>query len=297
MDLMPEIDWKVDTATRDRLGESPLWNQREGALYWIDFYGPTVHRLFPASGFHESWRLSGAGMVGSIAFTNDGRLIVALDTGLKLFNPRDQSLSDFGDPNGGRDGIGYNDAKVDRTGRYWVGTYDIAENAPRGILYRVEKNGNSHVGDSGYVVCNGPAFSPSGDRLYFSDSMGRQLIAYDLDTESGRLFDRRIFALIDNDEGFPDGLTVDSEGCLWCSHYTGGRVTRFAPDGTPLTVLRLPVANVTSLCLGGGDLRTLFVTTGWSSDKPDVSKRDDGGGAVFSCRVEVPGLVEPSVAV
>ena len=291
---MAGTDWKLETATRARLGESPLWNQREGALYWIDFYGPTVHRLLPASGIHQSWRLSGANTVGSIAFANDGRLIVALDNGLKLFDPRDQSLIGFADPGGGRDGIGYNDAKVDRTGRYWVGTYDIAETAPRGILYRVELNGEAHVAESGYVVCNGPAFSPSGDKLYFSDTVGRQLIAYNLEAKSGRLTSRRIFAHIGDDEGFPDGLTVDSEGCLWCSHYAGGRVTRFAPDGTRLTVLRLPVCNVTSLCLGGVDLRTLFVTTGWSSDLPGVAMRDDGGGAIFSCRVEVSGLEEPS---
>ena len=36
--------WQVVGATRDRLGESPLWHPREQALYWIDFYGPTVHR-------------------------------------------------------------------------------------------------------------------------------------------------------------------------------------------------------------------------------------------------------------
>jgi len=287
---MAETDWKLETATRDRLGESPLWNPREGALYWIDFFGPTVHRLLPANGTQESWRLSGASTVGSLAFANDGRLIVALDSGLKLFDPRDQSLSDFADPGAGRDGIGYNDAKVDRTGRYWVGTYDIAETAPRGILYRVERNGEAHVADSGYVVCNGPAFSPSGDRLYFSDTVGRQLIVYDLDAPTGRLSSRRVFARIPDDEGFPDGLTVDSEGCVWCSHYAGGRVTRFATDGTRLEVLRLPVENVTSLCLGGADLRTLFVTTGWSTD---VS-RNDGGGAVFSRRVEVPGLPEPA---
>ena len=36
--------------TRDKLGEGPLWDVAEQALYWLDSRGPTVHRLEPATG-------------------------------------------------------------------------------------------------------------------------------------------------------------------------------------------------------------------------------------------------------
>lgn len=279
-------DWRVVGETRDRLGESPLWHPRELALYWIDFYGPIVHRLDPATGIHRNWTLGAAPSIGSLAFA-EGGLLVALADGIYLFDPADERLSPFADPNAGRPGIGYNDAKVDRDGRYWVGTWDLKESAPRGILYCLDAGGQAAIGDSGFTVCNGPAFSPSGDILYFSDTAGRRLLAYDLDRSTGALSEPRLFAQFGQADGMPDGVCVDSAGDIYCAQYGGGRITRFSPAGVPLEVLPLPVRNVTSCCLGGPALDVLYVTTG-----------EDGGahpldGALFARSVPVPGLPEP----
>ena len=159
---------------------------------------------------------------------------------MHLFDPKSERLVPFADPNGGRPGIGYNDAKVDRDGRYWVGTFDLAERSPRGILYRLEADGRAVVGDSGFMVCNGPAFSPAGDRMYFSDSVGRRLLAYDLDRTSGALSMPSLLVQFGEADGMPDGLCVDSSGALYCAHYGGGRVSRFGPDGE--AARRPPVA-------------------------------------------------------
>jgi sugar lactone lactonase YvrE len=140
-------------------------------------------------------------------------------------------------------------------------------------------------------VCNGPAFSPDGATLYFSDSLGKQILAYDLDVASGRLSRRRLFASAR--DGLPDGMTVDSEGHLWCALYGAGEVRRFRPDGSVSGVVPLPVPNVTSCCLGGDDLRTLYVTSGWTGS----TAGDDLGGSLFSRRVDVPGLPEPIFSV
>jgi sugar lactone lactonase YvrE len=173
-----EIDgWEVLGQTRDRLGESPLWHPHEAALYWTDFYAPSVQRLDPATGDYRRWNLRGTVTVGSLAFAGAGKLLLAMDGGVHLFDTADESMVLVSDPNAARPGIGYNDAKVDRDGRYWVGTFDASERDPRGILYRLEEEGRAIVADSGYVVCNGPAFSPSGDVLYFSDTFGRRLLA------------------------------------------------------------------------------------------------------------------------
>ena len=163
-EAMMEIDndWQVIGETRDRLGESPLWHPREQALYWIDFYGPTVHRLKPATGAYRQWKLDKAPTIGSLNFTDDGHLLVALENGIYRFSTADEQLTFVADPNNGRFGIGYNDGKVDRDGRYWVGTWDTKERSPRGILYRFDAEGRATVADSGFVVCNGPAFSPLG---------------------------------------------------------------------------------------------------------------------------------------
>ena len=279
--------WQVIGERRDRLGESPLWHPRENVLYWIDFYGPTVHRLDPSNGSAQHWNLDGFTSIGSLAFAADGRLLLALNDGIYLYDTTVGRPILFADPNAGRPGLSYNDAKVDRDGCYWVGNYEVTESAPRGIFYRLDADGHATVGDSGFIVCNGPAFSPSGETLYFSDSSGRRLLAYDLDRATGALSEPRVLVQFTEADGMPDGLCVDSAGTIYCAHYGGGRVTRFSPAGETLDMLPLPVHNITSCCLGGVTLDVLYVTTA-----------EDGGahsldGALFARKVAVTGLSEP----
>jgi D-xylonolactonase len=280
-------DWQVIGETRDRLGESPLWHPRERVLYWVDFYGPIIHRVDPETSVHKQWTLDAAPTIGSLCFTEDGRLLVAMENGVYVFGTANGRLTFVSDPNMGRPGIGYNDAKVDRDGGYWVGTYDLKERAGRGILYRLDADGRAIVGDSGFIVCNGPAFSPSGETLYFSDSAGRGLLAYDLDRHTGSLSEPRLLVQFSEKDGMPDGLCVDSAGSIYCAHYGGGRVTRFSPAGETLEVLPLPVRNVTSCCLGGSAIDILFVTTA------EDAGNNSFDGALFARKVATPGLPEP----
>ena len=279
-------DWRIVSDCRDQLGESPQWIAATGELYWVDFYGPTIRRL-GADGKRSNWTLKGFKNVGSIVPCSDGRLVAGMDNGLHLFDPRDGSTTSVADPNDGRPDIVYNDAKTDRHGNYWIGNCDAPETTPRGIFYVRLKDGTWRLGDSGFAVCNGPTFSPKGDILYFSDSMGRQNLAYDLDPTSGALGRRRVFQAYAEGEGFPDGMCTDQEGCIWVALYDGGKVLRLSPEGKRLQVFTLPVRNVTSCCLGGKDLKTLFVTTARAADGSDRE-----GGAVFATEVLVAGIPE-----
>jgi sugar lactone lactonase YvrE len=163
----------------------------------------------------------------------------------------------------------------------------MSERAPRGILYCIDAYGRTAVGDSGFIVCNGPAFSPSGETMYFSDSAGGRLLAYSLDRETGGVSEPRLLVQFDKDAGMPDGLCVDSVGMIYCAHYGGGRVTRSGPDGEHLETLALPARNVTSCCLGGPDLNILFVTTAENAGAHHLD------GALFATKVSVAGLPEP----
>ncbi|MGH7186472.1 MAG: SMP-30/gluconolactonase/LRE family protein, partial [Pseudomonadota bacterium] len=255
-------------------------------------YG-TVHRLRLDGGKPESWTIAGATSLGSLVFASRGRLMLALDSGLTLFDPATGRSQPFADPNEGRPGVSYNDSKVDRFGRLWVGTFDVAETEPRGILYCVDRGGRASVADSGFPVCNGPAFSPDGHTLYFSDSGGRRILAYDTTPDTPRLANRRLFAAMSADEGLPDGLTVDAAGDVWCAHYGAGRVTRYAPNGKVKEVYQAPCPTVTSCSFGGDSFATLYVTTGW---RPGVQRAEDEpgqGGALFSIEVDAQGLAEP----
>jgi sugar lactone lactonase YvrE len=280
------MTFDIFAQTHDRLGESPMWHTAEQALYWVDWYGPTLHRKAWGGDKVQSWTIPGETVFGSFVFAAGGKLLAAVDSGLRLFDPATGASTLFADPNEARPGVGYNDSKLDRSGRLWAGTFDVPETEPRGILYCVEPDGTWSVADSGFAVCNGPAFSPDGRTMYFSDSMGRRVLAYDVSPTSRIPANRRVFASFA--DGVPDGLTVDAEGCLWCAHYGAGRLVRFAPDGAIVRTYDLPCPVVTAAAFGGPDMTHLFVTTGHSPEG-----KQDPGGAVFVMDTGIKGLEEP----
>ena len=289
---MTSPDWQIFAQTHDKLGESIAWHPGEQALYWIDFLGPTIYRRRDAKGPVESWAITAGKAIGSLVFVSGGDLLLALDHGLHLFDPATGATRPFADPKAGRMDLAYNDAKVDRAGRYWVGTYDVAETEANGIFYRVRSDGTATVADQGYVVCNGPTFSPDNRTLYFSDTVGRRLLSYDL-AKDGTLSGRRTFFAFAPEDGMPDGLAADSAGDIWCALYGGSKVVCISATGALKLTLPLPTANVTSLCFGGSDLKTLYVTTGWSAATSEETKRKDIGGSVFMRQVDCAGLPEP----
>ncbi len=146
-------DWRIVTDSRDKLGEGVLWNASTGDLFWVDFYGPTLHRL-SSDGKRRDWSFPQFSNVGSLAFCEDGRLLLAFDRGLFLFDPRNSALAEFSDPNQQRTAIGYNDGKADRSGHLWIGTFDVAETAPRAILYRLTPmvDGRSAIAASSFAM-------------------------------------------------------------------------------------------------------------------------------------------------
>lgn len=287
-----DCDWQIGARPDDRLGESILWHPIEKALYWIDFYGPIVHRQLRIGGPVESWKIDRGETIGSLVFADNGQLILAVDHGLLHFDTRTGATRSFADPKRGAMNLVYNDGKVDRAGRYWVGTYDITETEPNGIFYRVAGDGTAEVADKGFVICNGPTFSADNRTLYFSDTVGRRILSYELDHD-GTISSRRTFFTFSAEHGMPDGLTVDSADNVWCALYGGAKVVCIDAKGALKLSLPLPAALVTSLCFGGPELKTLYVTTGRNTGATVAGNAKDIGGAVFMRPVDDPGLPEP----
>ena len=86
--------------------------------------------------------------------------------------------------------------------------------------------------------------------------------------------------------GLPDGLVVDEGDGVWVALWDGGGVVRFSPAGEVDRVVEVPTPRVTACTLGGDDLRTLYVTT----SRLGLEHDDGCAGAVFSVRVDVPGV-------
>ena len=188
-----------------------------------------------------------------------------------------------------------NDGVVDPLGRLWFGTMDNGETARTGAFYRFERGSVAATGIDGIAITNGPALSPDGRILYFVDTREGRIDSADV-ADDGSLGPSRPFVRIDPAEGFPDGPTVDSEGCVWISLYAGWEARRYSPAGELVERVRFPVANITKIAFGGEDLRTVYATTARQLLTPAQLELQPEAGDLFEFRVDVPGLPCPLVA-
>jgi sugar lactone lactonase YvrE len=285
----PRSVWNVAA----ELGEGPVWVERDRALWFTDIKRRKVHRYDPASGARRSW--DSPEQVGFVLPAEGGGFVAGLMSGLHRF---DESSGDFAliaemEPE--RPNNRLNDAVVDPAGRLWFGTMDNGESEKTGAFYRYERGIVVRTGLEGIAITNGPAVSPDGRILYFVDTRAGTIGAADI-AEDGALGPPRPFARIDPAEGFPDGPTVDAEGCVWIGLYAGWEARRYSPAGELIGRVRFPVANITKVAFGGEDLRTAFATTARQLLKPDEIERQPEAGDLFEFRVDVPGTGCPLVA-
>jgi sugar lactone lactonase YvrE len=274
------------------LGEGPVWVAREQALYWVDIKGGYIHRFTPASGARRSW--STAEQPCSLVPAVDGGFIGAFRNGFARvsLDQAEVGLEPIADPEQDRPGNRFNDGKVDGKGRFWAGTMDDDEKDPSGVLYRLDPDFRWHCLDDGYVVTNGPAFSPDGQILYHTDTFAGVIHAFDL-ADDGSLANKRSFVRIPADCGYPDGMTVDADGCLWVAHWGGWRLSCFDPGGRLCGRIDLPVAQVTSCAFGGPDLRQMFITTAAIGLNQQARRQQPLAGGLFICEPGVAGLPSP----
>ena len=274
------------------IGEAPLWVPEENALYWTDTESCSIWRMNLGSGAVIRWRLS-LPVTALMKREQDGFLLVT-KTGLAFWDSESNSCELIVNPLAGKPHLSFNDGAVDRQGRLVAGTMNHVEYAPpEGCLYRLERNLTLALAESGFSVANGIGFSPQGTTLYVSEQFKGRILAFDYDLEKGVLSNRRIFATLPEEEGLPDGITVDAEGFVWNCHWNGGRVTRYAPDGTRDLQWELPVPITACLAFAGEDLSDLYITTGWYGMDAAQRKSKPGAGDLFRIRTEFKGLQEP----
>ncbi len=292
-DLIRHDNAEVIVACGNMLGESPIWVAADQSLYWVDILKPAIWRLELPSQFVEHWtppfRLTSLVSCGSSGLFGAG------DAGLLALNPAANRYDVFGHPEGEVVGNRFNDGGVDCAGGYWLGSMDQAEQAARGTIYRIGRDRRWRVIDTGFRVPNGPAFSPDGQHAYLADSPLGIIYRYTLEPD-GRLLTREEFLRFSQDQGFPDGMTTDANGCLWVSFWDGGCLRCFNPDGTQLRQIDLPVPRPTSCAFGGEALDLLFVTSARTGLSEAQLAAAPASGALLCVRPGVHGWPLPSFA-
>jgi D-xylonolactonase len=219
-----------------------------------------------------------------LAPLNNGHFIAGTKSGLYEFDPVSGIFTFIRAVEPDRPGNRLNDGAVDGQGRLWFGSMDDAEEAATGRLYRFDRGSLASV-DCGYVITNGPAFSPDGGTLYHTDTLARIIYAFDLRTD-GSLANKRIFVTIEDGAGYPDGPVVDSEGCVWTGLFGGWAARRYSPQSALLQSVSFPVANVTKIAFAGRDLTTVYATT---ARKGVTNAGQPLAGGLFCFPAEVPG--------
>jgi sugar lactone lactonase YvrE len=276
----------------DVLGETPLWCERTQSLLWLDIDSGRLQRFHPVSGRHDVFSFEQR-YVGSLALTHDPAIVLlGIDLGLYHFHMGSGELRLLCQVEAPALDNRLNDGRCDGRGRFWVGTMDNQLHRANGAFYRIDPDGAVHRQFGDVIVSNTVALSPAQDRLYFSDTRRFTTWVYDLDLAAGALSHRRIFVDHGGTRDRPDGACTDSQGYLWNAIFAAGRVVRFAPDGQVDRVIELPVANPTCVCLGGPQLRTLYITTARKFLGRAQLRREPLAGAVLAVEVDVPGIVE-----
>ena len=288
---MAEVACVVDC--RDLLGESPVWCPVDQRLYWLDIKGQTISWFTPATG--EYTQVPVDEQPGALVLRERGGMAVAFFGGFRFFDPETGAVETIHEIETDGAECRLNDGRCDRQGRFWAGSMDNAmKGRPLGSLYRLDADLSLHEADTGIVVSNALAFSPQGDVMYFGD-LGQDVIwAYDLDTDTGAISNKRVFAGPGSAPGLPDGSAVDSEGYVWSARWKGWCLARFAPDGTLDRTVEIPLQLITCPMFGGPDLDVLYVTTSrFRLSEDELAGQEQAGGVFAVTGTGCTGLPEP----
>lgn len=280
-------DFAALTATRCRLGESPVWVPSLGQLWWVDIHRDTIHRYDWRNGESRAQKLSGhATFVVPCA---DGSAISALQKGLcrvpepgrptSLAVPVETSTPD----------TSINDGKTGPDGRLYFGTRDLAQRREMGGLYRLDDDLAARRLTERVTAGNGIDWSPDASVLYFVDSGDYRVWAFDFDSGDGSVRRQRVFADVAEVDGLPDGLAVDATGSVWVALYGGGRLHRYAPEGQLTEVIPVPVRYPTSCAFAGPGLDTLVVTSAYARIEDAGETRQELDGALLAAKAGVAG--------
>ena len=273
------------------LGEGPCWSVRDQCLLWVDIKTPRLFRWSEGEG-HSDKALSEK--ICSITPRASGGYIGAGHEGILAFDDAVHITRLFS-PESHLPGNRFNDGKVDRAGRFWAGTMDNAEQADSGTLYRIDADLGCTAIDTGYRVTNGPAFSADGRIMYHTDSAIQRVYVFALDAH-GNATDRKLFLQFMHQDGYPDGMTVDAENCLWIAFWDGWCIRRFSPEGEMLLEVPVPVQKPTSVAFGGADMDRIFISSA-SRDLTMEELRDQpNAGGLFSFLPGIRGIAEMAFA-
>ncbi len=274
---------------RAALGEGPIWDAERQSLLWVDIDENEIHQFDPRTGTDLAVTVDAG--VTAVAVRERGGLVAATLNGFAFVSMAGgvAEIETIAEPEAGAEGNRMNDGKCDPTGRFWAGSMAYSEVDPTGSLYVLDTDLSVRSVVSGVTISNGLGWSPPGTAMYYIDTVTCTVSVMDFDPITGEASHHRHLFEAGTEADMPDGMTVDSDGCLWVAFWGGNAVRRYSPAGELLAVIDVPAAQVTSCSFGGPGLADLYITTASHGLDPSEAAATQAGG-LFRASTGARGL-------
>ncbi|MBX2827353.1 MAG: SMP-30/gluconolactonase/LRE family protein [Flavobacteriaceae bacterium] len=280
---------QLEFEIKAELGEGAFWNYQTQKFYWIDILKKNLHIYNP--GTNENQTLPVPSPIGTVVPKNDSLAVIALEDGIYTINTSTGSISVLSDVEKELTVNRFNDGKCDPNGNLWVGSMNYPQDEATGSVYKINEEGKTEKMIDSVTISNGIVWTQDHKTLYYIDTPTGTIRAYDYDETDATISNERIAVEVNPKDGFPDGMTIDSEDMLWVGMWNGNAVARYNPiSGTLISKIEVPAHNVTSCAFGGPNLDLLYITTA-SVDMTDTEKEKyPKAGSIFVAKPGVSGV-------
>ncbi|OXJ32372.1 gluconolaconase [Burkholderia sp. HI2714] len=273
--------------SRNTLGEGATWCDRTHALYWVDIEGAQLWRCRADGSDLAHWAMPER--LACFALTDDPDvLLVGLATHLAFFDLHSGAFTRIVDVEPELP-TRLNDGRCDGSGAFVFGMKDEGSEPPQAVggFYRLNADLTlERLALPPAAIANSIAFSPDGSRMYFCDSLVREILVCDYGRAG--VAGVRPFVRLTDADGDPDGSTMDRDGGLWNAQWGGRRVVRYAADGVETERIAVPTAQPSCVTLDGEG--RLYVTSARVGLSDDALASDADAGGVFVVQTRYAGL-------
>ncbi|TKS65113.1 Regucalcin [Collichthys lucidus] len=268
--MMSSVKVECAVKTGSLIGEGPVWEESEQTLLFVDIAGQKIHRWTSTTNQIQS--VETADMVGFVVPRQSGGYVAGVGRSIVAVDWSTQMMSSLVEVDEDKPNNRLNDGKVDPVGRLLAGTM------------------GKEVRPAEVDISNGLDWSLDQKTFFYIDSLSRTVDAFDYDSHTGQIGNRRVVYRMEEGEGLPDGMTLDVDNRLWVACYNGGRVINIDPaTGVRLQTVSLPVTKTTSCCFGGPDFSDLYVTSASLGLDQSEKRQQPLAGDTFRCSSEWAG--------
>ena len=270
------------------LGESSFYLFKTNEIIWLDLDKTYLFSINIKNNKLRKTKINLPGPLGNIYPLSSNKFVISCKNGLFIYTRKTKNLIKYKDIRGENElnTISYNDGSISKN-KLWISLSHIKETKKLGYFGYLQ-NSKFYEVDKKFKVSNGPAIDEKNKLIFFSDSFNRVIYQYDLNN-----LNKKIFYKFTKNEGFPDGLAIDSQKGLWVAHWGGSRISRIKYSGKLDFNYFLPAKNITSLAFFGKNLNYIFVTTAKIGIKKNLLYKYKYSGSAFIIKTNFKGLKIP----